>query len=1282
MPLKRYFVCLGVVCLVLTASVSSWAQASINESLETAFYWVDAVNGNDNNPGTQQQPFQTIGKGASVAVANKQLGIGSKVTINPGTYREAVVLPDTANNTTLPITFEAATTGTAILSGADVSAGWTTYSGNSNIFTNVWPNQWGLCSADTGGGPFEQDIVLRREMIIVNGTPLSQVLSLAQMQQGTFFVDDTGGTAYIWPSNGTNISTATVEVANRPELINIQTQNNIVLRGLTFQYANSCRTDSALLVTSSNEILIDNDAFYWNNAQALGMASDTLFTVQNSTANHNGQTGFGGFQDTFSLWTNNVVDYNNWRGAQGAYYLWSSAGIHPFEMHNGTFVANTVAFNQTYGIHWDTDNFNITDDQMILAENLIAEGFVEKSEGPLAITNSYMCNGNPSTGPNSVGFDSRNSELLTLSNNVIYNDVNEILVNGTAGGIQITNWETGQTYNLVTQNMVNTNNTIVGTANEAVFYDGTLNGSDWTSFDTTFISNSNTWWNADFTTPFTVPVPNQFTELNFAGWQAATGQDLLSSFAAPANGFANACQLTPGATDFWLVQNALTTLIPITKGQSAQFTVSAVPFNFSGPITLTADGVQNIAGGSSSWDTTTINTSGSATLTVNTGTTTAPGVYPITMIANNGAITRTSVGSVLVNTTVAIDPLVLNFGSVNVGAPSSVMTATMVNAGTAAITITSITTTGDYSQTNTCGTSLAVGSSCSITVTFTPKAVGTRTGTLTIKDSDTTGQQKVTLTGVGLGIPIVTLTPTSLSFPDTTVGISSTPLKVTLKNSGSATLSIASITFTGINITDFSQTNTCGSSVGIGVTCTISVTFTPQNSGARSASMLLTDNASPTTQTVTLSGNGLSASVSVSPTSLNFGNQQVGVGSTAQVVTMTNTGTGAVLISSITLGGTNPGDYSETSTCPISPKTLGAGANCTVNVTFKPTTTGLRSATLSFTDNALNSPQSVNLVGTGVSPTVKLTPTSMNFGNVAVGTSSSSKAATLQNIGSVNVSITSVSITGTNPGDYSDTSTCGATLAPGASCTINVTFKPTTTGTRNATLQVTDNATGSPQQVTLTGVGVSGSLTLTPSTLTFSTQLINTSSKSQKITVKNTGTGSLTLNSITITGTNAGDYSQTNTCATTINPGASCQVTVTFTPTASGTRTASVSVSYNGTGSPATASLTGTGTVVSLSPAILNFPATTVGHSSNPKSVTVTNVSTTSISMTGINFTGTNPGDFSQTNTCGSSVAGGGSCTITVTFTPTATGSRSATLNVNDTGGGSPQTVALTGTGQ
>ena len=113
----------------------------------------------------------------------------------------------------------------------------------------------------------------------------------------------------------------------------------------------------------------------------------------------------------------------------------------------------------------------------------------------------------------------------------------------------------------------------------------------------------------------------------------------------------------------------------------------------------------------------------------------------------------------------------------------------------------------------------------------------------------------------------------------------------------------------------------------------------------------------------------------------------------------------------------------------------------------------------------------MSLTGTGTAPAVSLSPTSLNFGNVKVGTTSAPKTVTLTNTGTGPLSISSIGIAGTNSADFSQTNNCGASVAAGAKCSISLTFKPSVIGSRVAALAIADNASGSPQQVSLKGNG-------------------------------------------------------------------------------------------------------------------------------------------------------------------------------------------------------------------
>src|ERR1700722_6735162 len=144
--MKKILPLLASLCALAFTSPLCRAQANINEGLETAFIYVDVVHGSDTTgTGTITNPYQTIGKGVSVAVANNTGGIGTQVNIQPGTYRESITMSNSVQSTSLPMTFQAVTNGTVIIDGATVMTGWTVDSGNSKIFTNNWTFNFPTC---------------------------------------------------------------------------------------------------------------------------------------------------------------------------------------------------------------------------------------------------------------------------------------------------------------------------------------------------------------------------------------------------------------------------------------------------------------------------------------------------------------------------------------------------------------------------------------------------------------------------------------------------------------------------------------------------------------------------------------------------------------------------------------------------------------------------------------------------------------------------------------------------------------------------------------------------------------------------------------------------------------------------------------------------------------------------------------------------------------------------------------------------------------------------------
>jgi phospholipase C len=424
------------------------------------------------------------------------------------------------------------------------------------------------------------------------------------------------------------------------------------------------------------------------------------------------------------------------------------------------------------------------------------------------------------------------------------------------------------------------------------------------------------------------------------------------------------------------------------------------------------------------------------------------------------------------------------------------------------------------------------------------------------------------------------------------------------------------------------------------------------------------------------------ASAWASTRALAFSSPKLGGGSASQSFTVENTSRAPLSVSTVAVSGTNAADFAESDNC-VSNSPIASLSFCTVTLTFTPSAAGVRTALVNVNDSANNTPQTVNLTGTLTA--VSLSATSLAFSPQQVGVTSASQTITLTNSStSTNITVFNLKFLGLNPTDFAETDNCvsSSPIRPGASCAINVTFTPATQGYRTATLNINDNSAG-PQTVSLIGNGTI--VKASPSTLVFPTQLLGTSvSKSVQVTNTST-TASLQFTGIQFAGSAPADFSEKDDClpAGTLAPGASCTVNVTFTPSAFGTRGAQLIIWDDQGVSSQVVNLVGTGTIVALSTRSVSFGNQTVGKTSSTPMTLANTSSTTSIHVTGIAITGAAASDYTESDNCTnqSSIAPGGSCTITVTFTPSVKGFRAATMSISDDGGGSPQNVALTGTG-
>jgi hypothetical protein len=411
-----------------------------------------------------------------------------------------------------------------------------------------------------------------------------------------------------------------------------------------------------------------------------------------------------------------------------------------------------------------------------------------------------------------------------------------------------------------------------------------------------------------------------------------------------------------------------------------------------------------------------------------------------------------------VRTTASATPSSLTFPAQQVQTQSAPQQVLVKNTGSITLTITGLTTAGDFAEIDTCTSPIAPGDACTVDVTFLPTQTGARTGLLTVFANLPGGQITVSLSGTGLAAASVVLNPTQLTFPATLLGATAAAQNITISNTGGATASLTSETATG----DFAVTaNTCASTLNANTGCTIAIAFTPSVAGARSGTLTVIDSAG--TQTAQLTGIGLAPATDLlSPTSLTYPPQVIGSQSSAQQVTLTNNGDQALqLIATQTTG-----EFNAVNDCGTS---LAGHSSCAILIQFVPTITGLQQGTLTVSD-ALHA-QTVSLSGTGLAPAgISATPAMLNFGDYAVGGSSPPLPVTLTDNGGVALSNLKYQVSGnftlsSNPGG------CGATLAAGANCQLAIVFSPQQAGSLSGTLIITADGLAAPLQVALSGSG-------------------------------------------------------------------------------------------------------------------------------------------------------------------------------------------------------------------
>lgn len=634
--------------------------------------------------------------------------------------------------------------------------------------------------------------------------------------------------------------------------------------------------------------------------------------------------------------------------------------------------------------------------------------------------------------------------------------------------------------------------------------------------------------------------------------------------------------------------------------------------------------------------------------------------------------------------TVSFSAPSLVFPGTAVGSSTGAQSITVTNTGDQAVTFSSATITGTNAtsfvvSSNGCST-LQPNQTCNIYVYSAPQATGVLTASLSVSDTASGSPQTLPLAGDGEpSSPTLSASTTYVNFGYGVTGVTSPATQISMTNLSGSPVTI-SFQVAGSNASNFVVTNnTCTGTLGGNGTCTLKVAFDASALGLRTAALRFT--VATVAQDVVLAGVGASSSqlLTLEP-AVDFGWVTVGLSSVQNAVTIQNTGAVPVNITGYSFAGADPTDFTVASTtcgAVLAPKTI-----CDVNLVFTPTAANERTASLRVADSASGSPQSVALSGVGQTSLLSLTvPAAVDLGSTVSGSPVSANAS-IYNNGTSPVIITRAAISGTNAADFAVTYMPCATVSPETYCNIQVTFNPTAAGVRTATLKLTDNAAGSPQSVTLVGVGQVSSATLALASALAFPSLLVASYNAQSLLLQNTGTLTVTVSAVSISGTNAADFTVYNACPT-IAAGSTCYLPLAFVPSAAGLRTATLKITDNATGSSQSVILTGFGQAVNAAlsiPQALAFPSVTVG-SYLLESIPIYNVGNTTVLFTSVTVTGVNASDFQMFGSCPQMTPGAG-CTIYVAFIPSGTGTRVASLKFTDTATGSPQSVTLSGIGQ
>jgi len=594
----------------------------------------------------------------------------------------------------------------------------------------------------------------------------------------------------------------------------------------------------------------------------------------------------------------------------------------------------------------------------------------------------------------------------------------------------------------------------------------------------------------------------------------------------------------------------------------------------------------------------------------------------------------------------------------------------VTNIGTAGMQVTSLQITGtdaaSFTVTNQPFT-LEQEIGRQIYIEFLPERTGEHTASLSISSDG--GNETVTLSGTGIA-PSLSLLTSTVSFGNTRTNSTQSFSGYSLiTNSGTDSLNVTAASFSGTDAASFTVT-ALPPKIAPGEDGAFTVSFTPTRTGSHTATLNIESDGGPGQITVT--GTGVVPVLQVLPGTLNF---TTGITTTSyDTIYVTNTGTDILTVSAINITGANAGSFNISMPTPFA---VQIGVTVKLVVAFSPNVVGSYTAEVTIqSDGGIGQ---VALAGTGSQAAIQVTPTSLPFGAVMVGTSSTD-SVTVSNIGTVTLNINSIALGGANPTQFS-TTPAAFSLAPAENRKVPVTFSPTLTGTFSAALVI--NSNGGNPTVSLSGSGVAPVFSANTSIINFGPVAVS-ASRTDTVTISNTGSGELYIYETILSGTNAAEFSIPDYNGDTpIFASESLDFPVTFTPQNAGTKSAWVIFISNAASSPDTVELTGSGgqPVFATDKESMTFGQVNIGVTKFD-TLTVINNGSGSLVINAIGITGANRSEFALATPLQTSwsLPSLGAQKFAISFSPLTSGSKTATLVVSANDSGIPHSIPLSGT--